>query len=315
MGSLSNHNSFVIAALLLLISFLVNVEVDAFSQGAGHCNEGDLGDGGPNSGHGTTGGGNISQGKLQVKFDSTVLTTFSAITLERNTEYTVTLDFNDSANSNFFYRGFMFRLSEGTGADVSGTFSPSTNTNAKVHSLCAANLSGMTHTNNQDKTSVDFKFNYSGSASSLKLETTVVRERATDNWFFSQFTLNFDDGGTPSPTPASTPSPTPGESSCEDGTYRFKVNKDGTNIWRNCSWVGRKANQIQSRCALVGVDTMCPDTCDTCANCVDSSSRMKFRKSPGTKFITRSCSWTSTVTSRCNIANMDKACRDTCGLC
>eukprot|EP00551_Chaetoceros_affinis_P002085 CAMPEP_0203633594 /NCGR_PEP_ID=MMETSP0088-20131115/694_1 /ASSEMBLY_ACC=CAM_ASM_001087 /TAXON_ID=426623 /ORGANISM="Chaetoceros affinis, Strain CCMP159" /LENGTH=398 /DNA_ID=CAMNT_0050486961 /DNA_START=111 /DNA_END=1303 /DNA_ORIENTATION=+ len=64
---------------------------------------------------------------------------------------------------------------------------------------------------------------------------------------------------TVSPTVHSPPSPT----LCVDSTERFTTNKNGQVIKRSCVWVSNL--ETESRCKLMGVSTMCPNTCGTCS--------------------------------------------------
>lgn len=287
----------LIFVLTILHSLTNQIHVaDAFPGAAGHCDTGDLS--GKGSGHGESGGGPLSNGQLQIKFDNQILRSWETLTLNANQEYDVTLDFSTSLPS-FFFRGFLFRVSGSNGEDTSGTFYVGSDDNAQELSTCAADVSGMTHTNRDDKTSVSFKFQYTASANAdLNLEVTVVRERAADNWFYTPYTIQIGSGGT---------------DTCTDPMFRFRIVKtDGRKIWRDCLWV---ANKSESRCSLEGVSSMCPDACGSCDTCVDSSSRFKFDKSTG-ETITRNCGWTSAKPHRCNsVDNMQYACRQTCGEC
>ena len=80
------------------------------------------------------------------------------------------------------------------------------------------------------------------------------------------------------------------------------------------NWVSNRATK--SRCKLDGVKSMCPKSCDTCNDCIDSTSRMKFYKADGNR-VARDCQWTSNkdTMNRCNLDGMINACRKTCGQC
>ncbi len=52
------------------------------------------------------------------------------------------------------------------------------------------------------------------------------------------------------------------EFACEDAPMRFKVDKDGQKIARDCNWVGTRSTRY--RCSLDGVSETCPETCDSC---------------------------------------------------
>mmetsp|Transcript_8516 Transcript_8516/g.10772 ORF Transcript_8516/g.10772 Transcript_8516/m.10772 type:complete len:554 (-) Transcript_8516:97-1758(-) len=108
-----------------------------------------------------------------------------------------------------------------------------------------------------------------------------------------------------------------GTDSCNDSPFTFKTKKpSGESIWRSCKWVATKSTNW--RCQnFEGVSTMCPSTCGLCSDCVDSTSRMKFYKTPdATKKITRDCDWTATKSgARCEIEGMEDSCRKTCTNC
>mmetsp|Transcript_15908 Transcript_15908/g.20195 ORF Transcript_15908/g.20195 Transcript_15908/m.20195 type:complete len:339 (+) Transcript_15908:110-1126(+) len=328
--------------LLILALFTTTLlhNASAFPGAAGHCQTGDLS--GKFSGHGESGGGPISNGSLRVKFGTTTLQTWTTTKLVSDQTYTVTLDFTTSS-TNFFFRGFLFRLSGTNGENAEGSFSLSGDSNVQFKS-CDAGISGVTHNSRADKRSISFDFEYTQSIDAdLLLEVTVVRERAADNWFYSAFNLQIGDGGTtvtPAPVPVvtstvapsnapfvapteTTPSPVVAPAvapSCNDPPFRFRVVKpDGSKIWRDCLWV--KTKSTQWRCSWEGVSTMCPVACGTCSACVDSTARFKFDKDPddGTRdLVTRDCSWTANRATafRCTtIEGMQDACRETCGSC
>jgi hypothetical protein len=68
---------------------------------------------------------------------------------------------------------------------------------------------------------------------------------------------------------------TTNESTCADSPYRFKLIKDdGSPMFRDCVWADKKSTNI--RCGYEHVANTCPLTCDTCDDCIDSTSRFKF---------------------------------------
>jgi len=309
--NIHQHSTPTFLILLLTVLQITTHQIhfaSAFPGAAGHCDTGDLA--GKNSGHGEDGGGPLSNGQLRMKFDNQILRSYETLQLNANQEYDVTLDFS-TTNSAFFFRGFLIRLSGVNGEDAGGSFYVGSDSNAQEKGNCDADVSAMTHTNNDNKISVSFKFQYLNSSdANLKLEVTVVRERAANNWFHNFYALQIGEGDVGGDTTA--PSQTPGDT-CNESVYRFKIIKnDGKKIWRNCTWAGNKPG---GRCKLEGVSAMCPYSCGTCDNCVDSSSRMKFYKANGDK-ITRDCNWTANKPNRCNsVDNMSYACRATCGEC
>jgi hypothetical protein len=103
---------------------------------------------------------------------------------------------------------------------------------------------------------------------------------------------------------------------CYDSPFRFRITKaDGKRMWQDCAWAKKKSTNW--RCQMEGVSTMCPFTCNQCDECVDSTSRMKFFKTPDAKKkIAQSCSWTSKRPRvRCLVEGMEYACRKTCKMC
>lgn len=99
------------------------------------------------------------------------------------------------------------------------------------------------------------------------------------------------------------------DSSCVDSPLRFKVNVDGRNRFKYCTWV----ENDNSRCNLDGVPTMCPLTCGQCSTCEDST--LKFKVKLGFRYRTRTCKWVAKRSKRCNKTGVSASCRATCGSC
>lgn len=309
-----------IVSIILLFQFYMQLHVvKAFPSAAGHCSSGDLS--GKSSGHGENGGGSLSNGSLQVKFGSSALQTWTTKALNANQQYTVTIDFT-TTNSNFFFRGLLFRLSGKNGEDVTGTLSVGSDNNVQLKTGCATGISAVTHTNNDDKTSVSFNFEYTESANAdLLLEVTVVRQRAADNWFYSSYNLQIGNGSENVPTSSPvasgsgpTSSPVASPSSCNDSLLRFRIIKNnGRRMFRDCLWVASKSTT--TRCTWDGVSAICPSTCGTCSTCVDSSS--KFKLTLNGRKRNKDCSWVAkkNTTKRCSKSGVTNSCRATCGVC
>ena len=130
------------------------------------------------------------------------------------------------------------------------------------------------------------------------------------------------DEGTRSPTPVPTPafattaapsSQVTGSSLCIDSSLRFKVVWNNKAITRDCTWIANKAT-IQ-RCRLDGVGAMCPVTCGTCNDCVDSN--VRFKVTLNGRKISRDCSWVSNKATimRCKLFGVSDSCRSTCQKC
>ena len=93
-------------------------------------------------------------------------------------------------------------------------------------------------------------------------------------------------------------------SSCVDSPLEFKKWK----ITRKCGWVAKK-----DRCSKKKFASHCPDTCNICSTCQDSSRRFKMR--PTAKNF-RSCKYISKKREiRCAKNGVSATCRATCGLC
>lgn len=103
---------------------------------------------------------------------------------------------------------------------------------------------------------------------------------------------------------------------CEDSPLTFKVNINGKRRWRDCAWAAEKSTRF--RCGLdEAVQTMCPFTCDTCDECVDSSTPKFQVEFESGNTVSKNCDWVASrkTRQRCNLEGVETACRDTCGLC
>ena len=121
-------------------------------------------------------------------------------------------------------------------------------------------------------------------------------------------------GSPTAPTPtAPTPTPPSNESECEDSSLKFRLFIKGKGRWKSCAWASKRATDY--RCGLDEiVETMCPETCGTCGECVDSTGKFKFELNG--RRIRRNCDWVANKkNARCQIDDVALACRDTCGLC
>ena len=196
----TNISSLLILYLCVILHQSSNINVaNAYPYMAGHCSSGDLA--GKGSPHGNTGSGSLSKGSLQIKFDSKPLLHDKPLILNPYQEYIVTLEFdpniiitkpNDPA---FFFRGLLFRLSGENGKDVEDTFYVGDDNNVQVKSQgCDPNISAMTHTSNNDKTSVSVYFKYIESTKAdLLLDVTVLREKYGDEWFHTPYHIQIGD--------------------------------------------------------------------------------------------------------------------------
>lgn len=117
----------------------------------------------------------------------------------------------------------------------------------------------------------------------------------------------------PTPT-APTPTPPTNEpEECEDSyVVGFRVKVGGRMKWRDCEWVADKPSR---RCNIDdSVKSVCPDTCGTCSNCVDTTARLRIER--GDSLLSRTCTWVARRKDRrCDLEGVAEACRETCGLC
>jgi len=101
---------------------------------------------------------------------------------------------------------------------------------------------------------------------------------------------------------------------CKDSVNSFIVKIKGKNMWKNCKWASKKSPKY--RCNLSrDVKTTCPDTCQSCSPCADSTARLRFKYKG--KHVSHYCNWVGKKQTgkRCKIKGLAEACRDTCGLC
>ena len=283
---------------------------------------------GKSSGHGENGGGPVSNGSLRVKFGSSAIQTYETAYLNANQEYTVTLDFSTSSSS-FFFRGFLFRLSGKNGEDVEGTLVVGSDGNVSLKGSCANGISAVTHNNRDDKTSISFTFEYTESTDAeLLLEVTVVRERASDNWFYSSYNIQIGDGETPqtnaptaSPTKAPTASPTKSPTKAPTKSPTKAPTKSPTAspvVSSTSSPTTSPVVSTSSPTTSPVVSTSSPTTSPVVSNtaCVDFGGRIRFDKGNGQK-ISRGCEWAAnkSTTLRCAYEGVSQACPSTCASC
>ena len=134
-----------------------------------------------------------------------------------------------------------------------------------------------------------------------------------------EFEPTYNPATAPSPSAPSPTSPTDGPAggseSCDDSyVIKFRLTKDGQNIWRDCTWVARKSTNF--RCNMDdAVTTTCPQSCGTCSTCVDSTARLRIEYK--NRLMIRGCNWVGKkdTVRRCAIDGVDEACRVTCGVC
>jgi len=100
---------------------------------------------------------------------------------------------------------------------------------------------------------------------------------------------------------------------CHDSTFKFRVDINGSNKKRTCTWA--EEDPI-TNCAYDGVDTMCRATCNTCEEeaCTDTALMWRFGNGQ-MKWLT--CAWVTEVvgTNRCTIDGVVDTCRASCEVC
>ena len=100
---------------------------------------------------------------------------------------------------------------------------------------------------------------------------------------------------------------------CEDSSLRFRIIRNGKRRWKTCEWVATRSTNL--RCSMEGVNTICPETCDTCSSCTDSPLRFKVFWNGKTR--AKDCGWVKNKSTlkRCEADGVSESCRATCGVC
>lgn len=189
--------------------------VRAYPNVAGHCSPGgDLHSKSMNA-HGEGGGDNIEDFDFEVVAQSIdtpspiILDPSGSTFLVPDVRYTITLRAEKSARSGF--KGFLFRLRGRGGEDASTalTVIPSMKSDSQELNFCGARASGISHTNNEMRTSMSIYFKIKEEGDFL-LEVTVVQQNnpyPANGWGYSSYKLDLQkDSRDPTllPTPSST---------------------------------------------------------------------------------------------------------------
>lgn len=97
---------------------------------------------------------------------------------------------------------------------------------------------------------------------------------------------------------------------CRDFPNEFKVEISiYTSRWIHCEYLYVGSYY----CGLPGVAEICPESCGTCSNCEDTSTKFKIRKADG-NIVKKTCNWANSW--RCDkIEGLKQACRKKCGHC
>ncbi len=184
---------------LLLSLILVSLFSNSLgrSNGAPHCDPGGQSTG---NGHGSKRSGRLVGGDYFLSSGGQELSSGSDFSLTTGVDHTISL----KAGGDDF-KGFLLRLSGTNGENAGGIMkiAPSSNSFGKASSFCGNEVSGVTHSSPLLKDSIDVIVRHN-EAIDLKLEVTVVKEKAI--WYFEEFSLKME---APPPTPPTPTPPTP----------------------------------------------------------------------------------------------------------
>ncbi len=109
---------------------------------------------------------------------------------------------------------------------------------------------------------------------------------------------------TPTSSPSSKPSPSP---SCNDSPLEFLYQ----NQLINCAIASS-----QNFCSDPEIQAICPSTCGTCSNCVDTALPIKYFNTVKEAWQIKECSVVgNNPSTRCGFFGVSDACRATCGTC
>jgi hypothetical protein len=193
----------------IFILVYLTASIEAWPTGAGHCDSKV-----PTSfksSHGSTGSGGLESGDVTLSSTSGTSTESSNLnelgTLDVGTEYTLTIE-NAGGEP---YKGFLVRVSDKSGADVSGLVRTKTD-DAQILSLCESNVAGITHTDNDLKSGVSMTLQLNAPAQ-LLVEVTVVTANnvnVTDAYYYSEYEFTVRDSNPKSSAPSSEPAISPG---------------------------------------------------------------------------------------------------------
>ena len=166
--------------LTVLLSMLTKTQ--SYPAGAGHCSSGDA----VKVGHGASGNNGAVTGKYMVQSNTT-----GAMDSSLPTELPTGIDHYISLSgvNGQTFKGFLFRLSETNGKDVSKSMKvtdASAPFSKKALPDCGRGNVGYTHNDNIKKSSVEVIINHDNPVD-LLLEITVVEE--TVNWYYEAFKI------------------------------------------------------------------------------------------------------------------------------
>ena len=164
----------------IILSFFIScfLNIEAFPYEAGHCSSGSLAE--RNSVHGDSGGGDpIGQGGFTITIGGMSPSLGSTLEVIVGQEYPVKIE-----RTNGSFRGLLFRL---PGA---GVFSAPSSDGFKLHPSCSADVSAVTHSDNNDKSLVEFTLKYE-SVGEASLDVTTLITKNDGDWFYSSYLLNF----------------------------------------------------------------------------------------------------------------------------
>jgi hypothetical protein len=183
--------------VILIIAAVLCNSVNAFPNGAAGCNPDMPAVEGAHLSQPTTTSGILADGGFTVSLDGVPLTVGATSTFPLNTDTALTI--SGSAKT---FRGFLMRLGE-TEAQTDGAFTV-TGTDIKNADVCF-DVGGVTHTSNDDKTTVTATLNLDAIASDMPLDVTIVVQNSDgiSDYYYSQFLLTAEDAVVATSTPVS----------------------------------------------------------------------------------------------------------------
>lgn len=212
-----SFNSIIILSLRLIFFKLHIGELHAYPNGAGHCEPGGDLSTLSSFGHGPGGGSRLERLDLEIVAEpifsagSTTLVPSEEVTLAADERQILTLKTVSGSSAGF--KGFLFRISGRNGEDASSALSlvPSMTSDTQLLDYCGDDASGISHTKNDVKDSIEVEF-YFREQGKLLLEVTVVQDNnpyPQDGWAFSSYRLNIDGSRRSSIIPTAVPSDVP----------------------------------------------------------------------------------------------------------
>jgi len=227
--------------LSAVILALLPTSTLGYPHKAGHCNSGPLGDNSFGA-HGADGSGAIEDGDYKIKINKKSVTDGDSISVTAGKEIPIQLKGTKGSK----FKGFLLRLSGGSGVDASDSLSVKGSQAIDLDS-CGSKVAGICHNNNDEKGGVTVDFNYDSDAI-LTLEVTVVKENtftSRNAWYYSSYTINVesDGGGDGDDCPDDEPKKDP------KFYFKTKVKTNGEEkvVGKTCKWLQKKSEKQQKK--------------------------------------------------------------------